>query len=56
MMNSFQDECRACNNLIYSGEKEVCSVRGCKETYHTVCVKEKLGFSTTKNFKCPHHV
>ncbi|MCL7033204.1 hypothetical protein MKW94_004180 [Papaver nudicaule] len=49
------DECRACNHFIYSGEKTVCSVRGCGETYHETCVRELLGFSTSNNFKCPHH-
>ncbi|KAI3946688.1 hypothetical protein MKW98_003251 [Papaver atlanticum] len=49
------DECRACNDFIYSGEKTVCSVRGCQESYHETCVREILGFSTSNNFKCPHH-
>ncbi|KAI3996606.1 hypothetical protein MKX01_009438 [Papaver californicum] len=36
-------------------EKRLSSVRVCQETYHETCVREILGFSTSNNFKCPHH-
>ncbi|KAH9806245.1 Histone-lysine N-methyltransferase ASHR3 [Citrus sinensis] len=48
-------ECRACHRFIYHGEEVFCSVRGCGGVYHFICVKERLGISNPRNFKCPQH-
>ncbi|XP_042496839.1 histone-lysine N-methyltransferase ASHR3 isoform X2 [Macadamia integrifolia] len=48
-------ECRVCHKLIYPKEEVLCSVRGCQEAYHFTCVKESLGFSTSRSFQCPQH-
>uniref|UniRef100_A0A5B7BNK0 Putative histone-lysine N-methyltransferase ASHR3 isoform X1 n=1 Tax=Davidia involucrata TaxID=16924 RepID=A0A5B7BNK0_DAVIN len=48
-------ECRVCQNLIYPGEEVLCSVRGCQGVYHLTCAKERLGFSSSRKFKCPQH-
>ncbi|XP_031121879.1 histone-lysine N-methyltransferase ASHR3 isoform X2 [Ipomoea triloba] len=49
-------ECPVCQNLIFPGEDLSCSVRGCQVVVHQLCAIERLGFSSTKQFKCPQHV
>ncbi|XXG58516.1 hypothetical protein AAC387_Pa04g0815 [Persea americana] len=49
------EECRICGKCIYSGEKLLCSVNGCKEAFHIGCAEQRLKFSTTRNFRCPQH-
>ncbi|CAI9098600.1 OLC1v1035276C1 [Oldenlandia corymbosa var. corymbosa] len=48
-------ECRVCKNSIYPKEGIICSVRDCPEVYHLTCAVERLGFSSSKPFKCPQH-
>ncbi|KAK6944313.1 SET domain [Dillenia turbinata] len=54
--NPFQVECLICHRFVYSGEEVSCSVRGCNGVYHSSCAKERLGFSSSRKFKCPQHV
>lgn len=51
-----QVECRVCQTSIYPGREVLCSVRGCQAAYHLKCANEKLGFSSSRKFKCPQHV
>ncbi|KAL2458221.1 Histone-lysine N-methyltransferase ASHR3 [Abeliophyllum distichum] len=48
-------QCLVCQNIIYSEEELLCSVRGCQGAFHRKCAKEGLGFSSSKQFKCPQH-
>ncbi|WOL08616.1 histone-lysine N-methyltransferase ASHR3-like isoform X1 [Canna indica] len=48
-------DCRICNRCIYPGEEVRCLVTGCREGYHSTCVKHMIGSSTLKPFKCPQH-
>ncbi|XP_073018313.1 histone-lysine N-methyltransferase ASHR3 [Primulina eburnea] len=48
-------KCRVCQNLVYPEEKVLCSVRGCQGVFHLTCARESLGFSSSKQFKCPQH-
>ncbi|CAK9171388.1 unnamed protein product [Ilex paraguariensis] len=48
-------DCCVCQNVIYPGEEVLCSVHGCKGVYHLTCAKERLGFSSMGQFKCPQH-
>ncbi|XP_010268461.1 PREDICTED: histone-lysine N-methyltransferase ASHR3 isoform X2 [Nelumbo nucifera] len=48
-------ECCLCCKVVYPGDELSCSVRGCQEVYHLKCAKERLGFSSSKSFKCPQH-
>ncbi|VFQ95173.1 unnamed protein product [Cuscuta campestris] len=49
-------ECVLCFNLMFPGEDISCSVRGCQVVVHKQCAKERLQFSSAKQFKCPQHV
>ncbi|KZV29601.1 histone-lysine N-methyltransferase ASHR3-like [Dorcoceras hygrometricum] len=49
-------KCRVCQNLVYSEQKVSCSVRGCQGVFHLTCARESLGFSSSKQFKCPQHI
>ncbi|KAM7472886.1 hypothetical protein LguiA_011069 [Lonicera macranthoides] len=48
-------DCRACQKVIYPGSEVLCSVRSCDGAYHLTCAKERLGFTSSKKFKCPQH-
>ncbi|KAL0340165.1 UNVERIFIED_CONTAM: Histone-lysine N-methyltransferase ASHR3 [Sesamum radiatum] len=48
-------QCSACQTVVYHEEEILCSVRGCRGVFHLKCAKECLGFSSSKQFKCPQH-
>ncbi|XP_011069815.1 histone-lysine N-methyltransferase ASHR3 [Sesamum indicum] len=48
-------QCSACQTVVYHEEEILCSVRGCRGVFHLKCAKETLGFSSSKQFKCPQH-
>ncbi|PIN15969.1 Transcription factor NSD1 [Handroanthus impetiginosus] len=48
-------QCGVCQNVVYPEEKTLCSVRGCRNVFHLTCATKSLGFSSSKQFKCPQH-
>ncbi|ERN07128.1 hypothetical protein AMTR_s00019p00119370 [Amborella trichopoda] len=48
-------ECRICCTQIVAGKELLCSVRGCQQVFHLVCVKQRYGNHKCKDFKCPQH-
>nr|XP_007161604.1 hypothetical protein PHAVU_001G083500g [Phaseolus vulgaris]ESW33598.1 hypothetical protein PHAVU_001G083500g [Phaseolus vulgaris] len=50
------EECCFCRHFIYPGEEVVCSVRGCDARFHSECVKDSVGATSLKKYKCPQHV
>ncbi|KAM7477105.1 hypothetical protein LguiB_024348 [Lonicera macranthoides] len=41
-------DCRACQEVIYSGTEVLCSFCSCDRAYHLTHAKERLGFTSSK--------
>ncbi|XP_010914045.1 histone-lysine N-methyltransferase ASHR3 isoform X1 [Elaeis guineensis] len=48
-------DCQMCNRCIYPGEEVQCCVKGCRQAFHLMCAKQKIGLPNHKPFKCPQH-